>query len=61
MDDFVLALLGAASANGFQLVTSAVQSKAMSDFQITNIQVGVSNPYNLKITNSLHLEKFHKY
>ena len=35
----VAALLGASSANGFQLVTSGAQSKAMSDFQIVNIQV----------------------
>ena len=37
----VVALLGASSANGFQLVTSGAQSKAMSDFQIVNIQVNM--------------------
>ena len=35
---FVPALLSSATANGFQMVVSGAQSKALPDFQITNIQ-----------------------
>ena len=34
----VPALLSSATANGFQMVVNGAQSKAMPDFQITNIQ-----------------------
>ena len=34
----VAALLSSATANGFQMVVNGAQSKALPDFQITNIQ-----------------------
>lgn len=38
-------MLSAASANGFQMVVSGAQAKALPDFQITNIQVLVYSFY----------------
>lgn len=35
----VSALLGAATANGFQMSVTGAQSKSLPDFQVTNIQV----------------------
>ena len=34
-----IALLSAASANGFQMVVGGSQAKALSDFQLINLQV----------------------
>jgi hypothetical protein len=38
---YITALFSSASANGFQMVMAGSQAKALTDFQITNIQVGL--------------------
>ena len=42
------ALLGSASANGFQMVITGSQAKPLNDFQMVNIQVGSSSSSSIQ-------------
>ena len=61
MASYVAALLGASSANGFQLVTSGAQAKAMSDFQIVNIQVRTNLEMKYNMVHFIILSRFHAH
>ena len=59
---FILVLLHTATANGFQMVTSGAQSKAVSDWAITSLEVSrlilelsVSGKWSLGMSNSFPL------
>ena len=45
------ALLGSASANGFQMVVTGSQAKSLNDFQVVNLQVNNVN-WNITVHSS---------